>query len=278
MASGGQQFERKRQRKRPKNTQQEQEEQKTSLIENADKMSPVVSCFVKFQQELDCKYDKYERLVKLSRDVTIHSKRIIFVLQRVAGIDDREKIFTEVKEKFDAVKLLLKSIALELQGDDPYLFLRAYSPGLQEYVEAVTFFNYLKNSSLISFEELSSDLTFKDEENSVNLEINPFDYILGVADLTGELMRLCINSAANGDCETPFKVCNFLRNIHEAFLSFGNINRDLSSKIRVLRSSLGKVESACYTLQVRGSEIPKHVLADVLGKSADIKGIDIDEL
>lgn len=36
-----------------------------------------------FQQELDTKHDKYERLVKISRDVTIESKRTIFLLHRV---------------------------------------------------------------------------------------------------------------------------------------------------------------------------------------------------
>lgn len=40
--------------------------------------------FAVFQQELDTKHDKYERLVKISRDVTIESKRTIFLLHRVA--------------------------------------------------------------------------------------------------------------------------------------------------------------------------------------------------
>lgn len=36
-----------------------------------------------FQLELDTKHDKYERLVKMSRDITIESKRTIFLLHRV---------------------------------------------------------------------------------------------------------------------------------------------------------------------------------------------------
>lgn len=39
--------------------------------------------FAVFQQELDTKHDKYERLVKISRDITIESKRTIFLLHRV---------------------------------------------------------------------------------------------------------------------------------------------------------------------------------------------------
>jgi len=36
-----------------------------------------------FQTELDRRHDKHERLVKLSRDITVASKRIIFSLHRV---------------------------------------------------------------------------------------------------------------------------------------------------------------------------------------------------
>lgn len=39
--------------------------------------------FIVFQKELDTKHDKYERLVKISRDITIESKRTIFLLHRV---------------------------------------------------------------------------------------------------------------------------------------------------------------------------------------------------
>ena len=37
--------------------------------------------------------------------------------------------------------------------------------------------------------------------------------------------------------------------------------RELKRKLQVSRQSLQKVETACYTVQVRGSEIPKELLA-----------------
>lgn len=228
-----------------------------------DENSPIIASFKKHQQELDSKHDKHERLVKCSRDVTITSKRIIFLLQRVAGADNREQILKEADEKFLEVKELLKAIASELEGEDPFLFSRAYSPGLQEYIEALSFSHFLKNKSLISYEQVKATFEFSNEGGK-DLDLNPFDYILGIADLTGELMRLCINSAANGDQNTPFEVCRFLREIHDAFLSFGNVNRDMASKLRVLKASMKKVEVACYTLKVRGSEIPQFALAEAL--------------
>ena len=68
-----------------------------------------------------------------------------------------------------------------------------------------------------------------------------------------------------GDLETPFEVADFMRLIHEMLTSFSGFSRDLMHKQRVLKQSLSKVEVACYTLQVRSSEYPKDMLAELLG-------------
>ena len=78
-------------------------------------------------------------------------------------------------------------------------------------------------------------------------------------------MRLAINSVANGDMEKPSQLCAFMRQLHEAFTACSHTGRDINQKLRVLKQSLTKVENACYNLQVRGSEIPKHMLKDVFG-------------
>ena len=102
--------------------------------------------------------------------------------------------------------------------------------------------------------------------------VPPVDYMLGIADLTGELMRLTINSVGAGDLDTPFKVRDFMQIVHEAFQSYGNTVREINKKMFTLRQSLQKVENACYTIQVRGSEIPKHMLADVLRQPVQSTG------
>jgi hypothetical protein len=50
------------------------------VLENIDASSSVIKCFQQYAAELDFKHDKHERIVKLSRDITIESKRIIFLL------------------------------------------------------------------------------------------------------------------------------------------------------------------------------------------------------
>lgn len=50
------------------------------VLETIDTSSPVIKSFQQYASELDLKHDKFERIVKLSRDITIESKRIIFLL------------------------------------------------------------------------------------------------------------------------------------------------------------------------------------------------------
>lgn len=49
-------------------------------LENMDENNPVLVMFREYSLELDSKLDRYERIVKLSRDVTIEAKRVIFLL------------------------------------------------------------------------------------------------------------------------------------------------------------------------------------------------------
>lgn len=50
-----------------------------SSIYNASN-SQVIQWFQKYSHELDEKHDRYERVFKISRDITIESKRLIFFL------------------------------------------------------------------------------------------------------------------------------------------------------------------------------------------------------
>uniref|UniRef100_A0A9L0SKR5 Translin associated factor X n=1 Tax=Equus caballus TaxID=9796 RepID=A0A9L0SKR5_HORSE len=184
--------------------------------------SPVMLAFKSFQQELDARHDKYERLVKLSRDITVESKRTIFLLHRITSAPDMEEILTESEIKLDGVRQKILQVAQELSGEDMHQFHRAITTGLQEYVEAVSFQHFIKTRSLISMDEINKQLIFTTEDNGKEnktscsdaqdkqfgtwrLKITPVDYLLGVADLTGELMRMCINSVGNGDIDTPFE-------------------------------------------------------------------------
>ncbi|XP_014679713.1 PREDICTED: translin-associated protein X-like [Priapulus caudatus] len=260
----------------------------TDAIE-VNESSPVIIAFRGFQTQLDAKYDKHERLVKKSRDVTIQSKRIIFLLHRYVGSSNKEAVLKEAEQKLEEVEQsFIKQIALELQGEDVYLYLRAISPGLQEYVEALSFYHYLTTKSLITLPEVQSRLEFdlgspcpEAEQTDADttaaasasagtppvarVPLPTSEFMLGIADLTGELMRLAISSLGVGDAARPFELCGFMRAILDGFLTVGGAaaSREVARKVATLRQSVHKVEAACYALRVRGSEMPSHRLADV---------------
>lgn len=100
------------------------------------------------------------------------------------------------------------------------------------------------------------------------------EYVLGVADVTGELMRMAIVCVGKGALDQPFRIVSFLRSLHDALVSCPHPTRDLNHKLRVLKQSLYKVENACYNLQVRASEIPKDMLVEMLAASKD--DLDLD--
>ena len=78
-AKGGREgMEGKKKRKESENTTKEHD--------SIDSDSPVIQTFLSFRTEMDSHHDKYERLVKISRDITIASKRIIFNLHRAVGV------------------------------------------------------------------------------------------------------------------------------------------------------------------------------------------------
>lgn len=99
----------------------------------------------------------------------------------------------------------------------------------------------------------TKDLVLK----NCSLRVVPLEFMLGLADLTGEVMRNSINSLGSGDIDNCFKTCKFLQNIYSKYLSLNNIpnrNRDMNQKMFTMRASTIKSENVCYNLMVRGKE------------------------
>lgn len=250
----------------------------------------MIQQFRAYAADLDAKHDRYERIFKINRDVTIESKRIIFLLHTINSESKQDTILATAKSRLDAVaKKLFRDIAYELDGQDAYQYHRAYRAGLEEYVEALTFYEYLENGGCtrdwIKLEEmLTYHTTMKQSEPSepsvssdaeepvtkmTRVLVPPTDYIMGMADLTGELMRRCINNLAIGDIASCYHTCNFVRHMYVAFLGYTSAcSNEMNKKIFTLKQSLAKMENTCYTIKVRGSEIPKHMLADVAIRGA----------
>ena len=120
-----------------------------------DSEDPVQNMFGQMCHALDYRYDKRERIVKLSRDITVESKRIIFCLHRIKSEQDKDAVLGEAEHRLMDIKAKLwYYMARELKGEDHYQFIKAYSSGLQEWVEALSFYHYLAFGKLISFSQV----------------------------------------------------------------------------------------------------------------------------
>lgn len=224
--------------------QQRNDRKADSVVTDED--NPVVISFRQYATELCEKHDRYERIIKLSRDITIESKRLIFLLHTVdTRKPNHEKILDEARSRLAALCTTnFASIAKELQNLDPYQYARAYSAGLQEFVEAWTYFEYLSKDAINDWNDLQTKLTYDvaeveppkletlaideptpapepidEKPNAESVKtilclVQPVEFMLGLADLSGEVMRKCVNSLGNGDIDACFNVCNFLQNLY----------------------------------------------------------------
>ncbi|CAG4939592.1 unnamed protein product [Parnassius apollo] len=208
--------------------------------------SPILAMYKTAALKLNTRQDRHERLVKLSRDITIESKRIIFLLHSAITKEACEKAVSEANERLQKlVKGPIKSIGLELENVPAYLHSHAVTAGFR---------SLLRHEH---FEDIAKD----EPERTVVTMLTQSDYMLGLADLTGELMRRAINSISSGESEECFNCCQNVRELYTGFLGVCGCGRELVRKLGTTRRNVEKVEGAAYALRVRGGEAPAALLA-----------------
>ncbi|XP_031121853.1 translin-associated protein X [Ipomoea triloba] len=221
--------------------------------------------FSKYTDYLNGLNEKRERVVKASRDITMNSKKVIFQVHRMSK-NNREEVLEKAEKDLDAVTAQYVSrLVKELQGTDFWKLRRAYSPGVQEYVEAATLCHFCKTGTLISLDELNANLTPLSDPSIEPLQINILDYLLGLADLTGELMRMAIGRISDGEVEFAHKICNFVREIHRELTLVAPLmedSSDMKTKMDTMLQSVMKIENACFSVHVRGSEFVPFLESD----------------
>lgn len=130
-------------------------------------------------------------------------------------------------------------IARELAGIDPYQFARAYTGGMQEFIEAYIFCEFIRGDRLPDWQIIQDFLTYdhlidengqkiiaEDSTKSIQLLLQPTDYLLGLGDVGGEVMRRCINSLGSGDFETCLQTCKFLQSLYTGLVSLISLFND----------------------------------------------------
>lgn len=90
----------------------------------------ILSAFSSFRAEIDDYNDRRERLIKISRDITIQSKRLIFSLHRIANEDADDagqRAVDDFKKKLRPVYTLFEAAREELKGQDFWRYAQSLS-------------------------------------------------------------------------------------------------------------------------------------------------------
>lgn len=270
--------------------------------------SPFIPLFETFRAELDEHHARREDIIKASRDITAASKKIIFTLQRVRKLRQPlpDHVINGNKDFYETISDRFKTVAKHLQGLNSFRYPRQISGGCQEWMEAVSFQHYLEHAELLGYEDSRRMLeeVSRDEEGKT-VDLTPEDWVLGIYDMTGELMRFAVTAMAmHGLPHVPSKTAGeekdsmevdsapgpvlgsskrnvltdmrLLRSALEGLdVGTGPFAKDAEKKMDVMRNSVEKVEKSLYGLIVRGAERPKGWMPDTdagIGRAVEVEG------
>lgn len=230
---------------------------------------------------------KSERRIFSSQRSAIHFVLSDITLVDLFSDDDFEPRFNQPERvpaenagRKEEISKLFNSISGDLSGINAWRYQRQISGGIQEFIEALSFEHYLTNRDLITIEDASMLIPG-------GIQLFEDDYLLGLYDLVGELMRFAITQIATGNLllsgseqgsdpksddkkETglPSSQMNIVTDLRELRAQFEALNtngngvssgfgREVEKKRETMQTSVEKVEKAVYSLIVRGKERPE---------------------
>ena len=181
------------------------------------------------QKELGNFDNKREDLIKESRDLIKLSKQIIYSVHR-DDISIAEKLIKDINKKLEEVnKIVAKSPRLSEVG--------AYRVAVGEYVEAILYFEFVKNKKMPGHDELTVDTVH---------------YLLGLCDLTGELVRKAVFLAGKDKGKEVLVIKDLVDEIYGELLKFEARENELRKKVDSVKYDLKKLEDLVLDLKLKG--------------------------
>lgn len=178
--------------------------------------------FEEIKRDLHKFDEEREKVISEAREIIKLSKQIIYSLNR-NEIKEAEKFVKEIKLRKD--KLSLKHYDTGIHG-----------VALQEYVEALCYYSFFRSKSIPTRAEL---------------KVNTEEYLLGLCDLTGELVRKAVNDIIKGNVNEVLLIKDLVEEIYGEFLGFDLRNGELRKKFDSVRWNLNKLEDLVLSLKLR---------------------------
>ncbi|MEK6969197.1 MAG: hypothetical protein AABW48_02100 [Nanoarchaeota archaeon] len=182
--------------------------------------------YIKLQKEIQDYDTERERLIKKSRDVLKLSKQVIYAVHR-DELSAAAKLVKQIESEKKKLDIIAKhSWKMALEG--------SYKVAVQEYVEAILFYNFIKNGKLI------------------DLDASAEHFILGLADLPGELVRKAVFLAGKGNVAGVIKIKDEVDTIYGEMLKFDFRDNEVRRKVDGIKYDLRKLEDLVLDLKLKG--------------------------
>lgn len=176
------------------------------------------------------KIDAFEKerdfTIKQSREVVKLSKKVIYAVHR-KDMTNASKAVTSMKKEFSELNKKCKHPKLTHSG--------SFKVAVQEFVEALCFYELMKNNKI--------------PKNSV-LKLDPEFYLMGLIDLTGELVRKAINSAINADYKTSINLKALVSELYDELMLFDFAGGELRKKFDSVKYDLKKLDDLVLSLKL----------------------------
>lgn len=181
--------------------------------------------FEKIRKEMASSDIKREDIIQISRKVINISKRIIYALHR----NDIKSAISYVKE--------IERKKKDLVNIDISLDININKTALQEYAEALCYYHFVKNNKI---------------PTASSLKISNESYLLGLCDLTGELVRKAVNDVIKKNFSSASKIKDLVDELYGEFLKFNLRNSELRKKSDQIKWNLKKLEDVVFELKIKG--------------------------
>ena len=180
--------------------------------------------FKKLRDEIHASDIKREQIIQASREIISLSKQIIYAVQRN---DIKSAVFAIKKIKTKVDKLRSGNIALDTNIN---------AVAFQEYVEAVAFYEFVRNGKI---------------PTRASLDVSAEEYLSGICDLTGELVRKAVYDVIHKRFDSAIKIKELVHDIYGEFLKLHLRNSELRKKSDAIKWNLKKLEEVMYDISMR---------------------------
>ncbi len=176
--------------------------------------------FARIRKEFEKADNDRETIIRYSRELIKLSKQMIYSVQRndLRSANGLIRILTNKK----------KQLKKSSEGH--------YKTAMQEFVEAVSFYHVVKNNKL---------------PTKASLNVSSEHYLLGLCDLTGELVRKAINYAIKGENKDALRLKNFVSDIYNELMQFDFRNSELRKKFDGIKYDLKKLEDLALQIKFK---------------------------